>query len=615
MFFIFALLAVTNTFENDAVAIWCSVFAGITGIAIAYSIGFQYWEVDLVGPEPFVAVESLIDVYLGSNAFVRGFGRLQFRFGVLSIIVAVFAVAICLGLLTHRQVVQKLWKREKNTTEKLIRSIFMLVSFVLTDMADIAILGTGILSDRNCSRVNSNDVLVIIFLLSNPILAEASKISETKRMRKELNENLVDERKKQKLELSNNLNNATKIRAKYREKIRGMNAESFRALQRQTIKATAQTVITAYIIFPVLVASVYSDVFLTFQWLHLCVPGAVAFGWYLVMELLGFGYRLQWLNEEFTSILPRYLLCCWVLYLVQSKVIDPENKLCKLELLLYVYFAYLLFPLLVKIYFGSSRVEERHLALGVDKDSLENEYAWTSLQNDPVNEKISWEFSSGRDIKTFFHQWTFAKSLLAPTKQTLWFMANFYVELVASNTIITKFDGEVTLSMKNGQEKSLLTFPETFDSFLLTTDFAVIFFHLGIANYDAKFFHAAESNFQRALQIYTQIYGQNSSQVAGCYINMANIYHLKKFFDQAMQYCQRAIQIYTRIYGQDSANVAMCYHNMASVYESQTDFDQAMQYYQRALQIHTQIHGQNSSQVADCYIGMGETYRKQTEFD
>ena len=82
-----------------------------------------------------------------------------------------------------------------------------------------------------------------------------------------------------------------------------------------------------------------------------------------------------------------------------------------------------------------------------------------------------------------------------------------------------------------------------------------------------------------------------------------------------MQYYQRALQIHTQIHGQNSSQVAMCYNNMAIVYVSQTDFDQAMQYYQSALQIYIQIYGQNSADVADCFIGMADVYQEQTDFD
>mmetsp|Transcript_461 Transcript_461/g.698 ORF Transcript_461/g.698 Transcript_461/m.698 type:complete len:118 (+) Transcript_461:944-1297(+) len=117
----------------------------------------------------------------------------------------------------------------------------MLFSFVLTDMADIAILGKGILSDKdkNCTNVNSTDILVIIFLLSNPILAEISKLSETKKLRKELNANMKELRNDQKIALPNNPNDARNIRAEFREKIKKLNGDSIRALQRQTVTATA----------------------------------------------------------------------------------------------------------------------------------------------------------------------------------------------------------------------------------------------------------------------------------------------------------------------------------------------------------------------------------------
>mmetsp|Transcript_461 Transcript_461/g.696 ORF Transcript_461/g.696 Transcript_461/m.696 type:complete len:137 (+) Transcript_461:510-920(+) len=115
-FFFFAMLAVTNFYKSNSVGILFTVCAGITGIAIAYSIGFQYWGDKLVGPEPFIAVESLIDVYLGSNVFVRGVDQLQFAFGYLSIVVAVLAAAVCQILLTHRQLTRRIWDRKYTPT-------------------------------------------------------------------------------------------------------------------------------------------------------------------------------------------------------------------------------------------------------------------------------------------------------------------------------------------------------------------------------------------------------------------------------------------------------------------------------------------------------------------
>ena len=655
-FSFFSMLAVTNFYKSNSFGILFTACAGITGIAIAYSIGFQYWEVNLVGPEPFVAVESLIDIYLGSNVFVRRVDQLQFAFGNLSIVAAVLAAVVCLILFTHRQLTRRIWDRQDTHVAEVVRSVSMLFSFVLTDIADIAILGKGILSDKdkNCTNVNSNDVLVTIFLLSNPILAEISKLSETKKLRKELNVNMKKLRNEQKIALSNNPNGASNIRTEFREKIRNLNGDSFRALQRQTVKATAQTIVTAYIVFPVLIASIYSDAFTTSEWLYLCVSGILALGWYLIMEFFGFGYRLRWLNGEFTSILPRYCLCCWVLFLVQSNTLNTVDDMCKLDLLLYVYFSYLLFPLLVKIYFGSSHVEEKHLALGINKDTLENQYLWTSLQTDPTYEKINWEYVNGKDLNTFVQEWRFTQSFGVRTEQNLWYMANVYVDLVASSTIIANFDGKVTLFMKEKEEKALLSLDKVLEPFTLSSDFAKLIAHLGdrykidsladaalsscekvleiygnnneaVANchnnkanvyrkQNQTKFNKAIEHYGKTLEIRIQLFGENSPPVADCYKTMANGYRGQSEFDKAMEYYEKALEIYDQTYGENCSDVAQCYNNMAVVYDSQSEFVKAMEYYEKSLEIKIQTDGENSLEVAQCYSKIAIVLTKQSEF-
>jgi len=91
-------------------------------------------------------------------------------------------------------------------------------------------------------------------LLLNPIFSEASRIQEVDKLRNSLKKAIQRLNGRQKNELSNaDEEQRNGVRQKEREKIQDEYKKHSSAVQRKTVKATAQILVTAYVVFPVLI--------------------------------------------------------------------------------------------------------------------------------------------------------------------------------------------------------------------------------------------------------------------------------------------------------------------------------------------------------------------------
>ena len=98
----------------------------------------------------------------------------------------------------------------------------------------------------------------------------------------------------------------------------------------------------------------------------------------------------------------------------------------------------------------------------------------------------------------------------------------------------------------------------------------------------------------QALSIYTQLYGEESHEVAVCYERLESC--LRR---QSLQIITTRHLLFIKLYGRTSDEVASCYLYMGKT--------------QNALDIFAKIYGQEHNTVADCYLNLGIEFMENNE--
>jgi tetratricopeptide (TPR) repeat protein len=82
-----------------------------------------------------------------------------------------------------------------------------------------------------------------------------------------------------------------------------------------------------------------------------------------------------------------------------------------------------------------------------------------------------------------------------------------------------------------------------------------------------------------------------------------------------MELYGKALEIYKKTLGEDHSDVADTYNNMAIVLESQGTLDDAMELYREALGIYKKTLGEEHPTVAGTYLNLGWTLKLQDKLE
>ena len=118
----------------------------------------------------------------------------------------------------------------------------------------------------------------------------------------------------------------------------------------------------------------------------------------------------------------------------------------------------------------------------------------------------------------------------------------------------------------------------------------------------------AEGFHKKALLIRKNIFGEDHTDVASSYNNLASVYCTLGKYNQAKELHEKALVIWGKINGEDHVDVARSYNNLASVYSSLGEYNQAKELYEKALVIWKKINVEDHVDVAPCYINLAAVY-------
>ena len=128
-------------------------------------------------------------------------------------------------------------------------------------------------------------------------------------------------------------------------------------------------------------------------------------------------------------------------------------------------------------------------------------------------------------------------------------------------------------------------------------------------------YRQAEGFHKKALMIRKNIFGEDHTDVASSYNNLASVYGTLGKYNQAKELHEKALVIWRKINGEDHVDVARSYNNLASVYSSLAEYNQAKELYEKALVIWKKINVEDHVDVATCYNNLASAYSSLGEYN
>ena len=127
-------------------------------------------------------------------------------------------------------------------------------------------------------------------------------------------------------------------------------------------------------------------------------------------------------------------------------------------------------------------------------------------------------------------------------------------------------------------------------------------------------FEIAMRYYQKALEIWLQLFSENHPCVASTYNSIGLAYQDLRDFEKALEYYQKALKIQLQISGDNRYNVAMSYNNIGGAYRSLRNLKKSLEHHQNALEIQLQIMETNHPDVAASYNNIGQAYLSLGDF-
>ena len=118
----------------------------------------------------------------------------------------------------------------------------------------------------------------------------------------------------------------------------------------------------------------------------------------------------------------------------------------------------------------------------------------------------------------------------------------------------------------------------------------------------------AEGFHKKALMIRKKIFGEDHTDVASSYNNLAAVYSSLGEYNKARELHEKALVIWKKIKGEDHVDVATSYHNLASVYSSLGKYNQAKELNEKALMIRKKIFDEDHADIASSYNNLASVY-------
>ena len=129
-----------------------------------------------------------------------------------------------------------------------------------------------------------------------------------------------------------------------------------------------------------------------------------------------------------------------------------------------------------------------------------------------------------------------------------------------------------------------------------------------------KYNQAKELNI-KALMIRKKILDEDHPHIAASYNNLATVYWNLGEYNQAKELHEKALVIWKKINVEDHVGVVANYFNLATVYCSQGEYYQAKELHEKALVIGKKILGEDHDNIASSYLNLAKVYRNLGEYN
>lgn len=121
--------------------------------------------------------------------------------------------------------------------------------------------------------------------------------------------------------------------------------------------------------------------------------------------------------------------------------------------------------------------------------------------------------------------------------------------------------------------------------------------------------------FNKSLEIFRELYGEDSEYVFTCYNNIADCYNSLGKSQEALDLYGKNLETWLSLYGEQNNHAAAVYNNIGTTYYRLEDYDRALEYMSKALEISELIEGEYSSNVATGYNNLGSLYVDMKNYD
>ena len=128
-------------------------------------------------------------------------------------------------------------------------------------------------------------------------------------------------------------------------------------------------------------------------------------------------------------------------------------------------------------------------------------------------------------------------------------------------------------------------------------------------------YNQAEKLYEKALVIWKKINVEDHVDVATIYDNLASVYWSLGKNNQAKELHEKALMIRKKILDEDHPHIAASYNNLATVYCSQGEYYQAKELHEKALVIGKKILGEDHDKIASSYLNLAKVYRNLGDYN
>ena len=139
-------------------------------------------------------------------------------------------------------------------------------------------------------------------------------------------------------------------------------------------------------------------------------------------------------------------------------------------------------------------------------------------------------------------------------------------------------------------------------------DMGRLYNKVGVAYDDLCNHTEALEYYNKALEIFEKVYGEEHPSTATSYNNIGYVYDDLGNHTKALEYYSKDLAICKKVYGENHPDTATSYNNIGAVYKTLCKYTEALEYYNKALAIKEKIYGEHPD-TAISYNNIGAVYK------